>query len=320
MQERTIKENKEFESSPKLLVIGGSGLVGGALVSRISENGQLVLAPTHQEFDIAELSIGEIAKKINGTDVVINLAAQTEVDVCEKEKGDFGGMVWKTNVVGVEKLAKACLAGDATLVHISSDYVLSGSEQLCPHKETEKIDPITSWYAKSKAEAEKILLSSRVKAHIVRVQRPFGDDFNIKRRDFLRNVYEANRLGKKFFAIADQKLTPGYVKDYAKAILAIAGSQHYGIWHVATPTVTTIYDAVCLGLKYLEQNHHQIIDWNLIKATTFDEFMSHAGAPRPKDTAFDVSKFERHFGQGILRPLPEMLADWAANIALYEQI
>ncbi len=58
----------------------------------------------------------------NQPDVLLNLAAMTDVDGCE----DKTALAEKSNVEGPEVLAGLCRASRVKLIHISTDYVFDG--------------------------------------------------------------------------------------------------------------------------------------------------------------------------------------------------
>lgn len=296
-------------------ITGSSGMVGGRFLKLFgSPFGQkeTVFAPSHSQFDITGTEVKgriEAVKKRTGISCLINFAAKTLVDECEVERGNKDGIVWRTNAIAPVILARACRDLDLPFVQISTDYVLSGDTY--PHKEDEEINPVDSFYAQSKAEAERQLLAMSGKIHIIRIQRPFSDDHSY-RGDMLRDAYRTNKENKTYFGITDQMLTPTYVNDCVRAINKIASSEEYGIWHVSSPDPISPYELISMAFKELEKQNLSI-NWGLLKVGKFDDFKDRWKSPRPRHTAFDVSKFESHFGK--IRPLKEQIKEWAENFA-----
>ena len=91
--------------------------------------------------DIAELDITDLDavrryvadEKIS---VVVNCAAYTNVDKAEEDEGTAD----RINRLAVENLAVVCKEANATLIHVSTDYVFGGNRNL-PYREDEPTDP-----------------------------------------------------------------------------------------------------------------------------------------------------------------------------------
>ena len=308
-------DRKEGETRPTLLVLGASGLTGRAFVKVATREDVEVITPSHQEFDIAKMSVSRMLSLLKWyrPSVVVNFAAKTNVDECEKEKGNKDGEVWQTNVSGPQRLAISCLAVDIPLVHISTDYVLAGLKENCPHKEEETIAPVAGFYCQTKAEAEQRVTAPGGKVHIVRIQLPFTDEPDMK-LDFPRLVVQKLARGETFAGVTNQLITPGYVEDYARAFLNIAHSDAFGIWHIASPTVVTPFQFAHMVVDSAEK-YDLSLDRSLIKETTFEEFSATRPAPRPQYNAFDIpnGRYVGSFGLDNLRSLPIMLDDWAGK-------
>jgi dTDP-4-dehydrorhamnose reductase len=305
----------ERDLGPRLFLVGATGTVGSAVSKVAEQQGLAVVAPSRRELDMIEISEDDLRRVIEGnrSDVILNcVVARVTIDEAEKERGNDEGIVWQTNVGVPEKIARVCKGCGVTVVHFSTDYVLGGEKWL--HKEDEEVAP-TSWYAISKAEAERRVLEVGGKVQVVRVQRPFSYNPEAKRGDFLRDAYRAISGGGKYYGIGDQYFSPGLDLDCARAALAIAGSREYGIWHVSSPTVTTPYEAISLALEELDELGVEL-EWSLLERVPFAHLAERFGWGdlRPKHTAFDISKFESHFGKGTLRPLPEMIKEWARGM------
>ncbi|MBI2405942.1 sugar nucleotide-binding protein [Candidatus Microgenomates bacterium] len=312
---REFDSRKEGEPRPTLFVLGASGLTGRSFANAARREDIEVIVPSHQEFDIAEMRVSRMLSFLQRyrPSVVVNFAAKTNVDECEKERGNKEGKVWQTNVSGPQRLALSCLALDIPLVHISTDYVLAGLKENCPHKEDEPAAPVDGFYCQTKAEAEQRVTAPGGKVHIVRIQLPFTHEQDMK-LDFPRLVVQRLSRGETFAVVTDQLITPGYAEDYAHAILRIADSEDYGIWHVASPTVVTPFEFAQMVVNSVEK-YGLSFDHSLIKEITFDEFSATRPAPRPQYNAFDIpnGRYVGSFGLRDLRSLPIMLLDWAGK-------
>ncbi|MBI4057782.1 sugar nucleotide-binding protein [Candidatus Microgenomates bacterium] len=310
-----MKYDDRGKTPRTVIVIGGGGLAGSRFVTLASKKINTI-APDQPEFDIL-LPEKELFKKLqtlklDETTVLVNFAAITDVDGVEREKGDKRGVVWQTNAEAPVKLARVCKSFGIIYVQISTDYVFSG--RTYPHRESEKPDPEKGWYAQSKAAAEEGISKVGGKNNIVRIQMPFSDNYVFK-KDFPRLVVDALHSGEEFRGVIDQYITPVYVNDCVFALLKIITSRDYGIWHVATPTIVTPFQFAHMVVDSVGK-HGLKIDPTLIKEVAFEDFRKSRRAPRSQHNAFDIpnGRFVEYFGEKILRPLDEMLDEWAGKL------
>lgn len=139
----------------KILVTGGSGLLGSNLLHYLQNKGDTLFytIKTHRvQFNdtpiTADLTTDVTSIEENTYDVVINTVALTDVDVCEKDPQSS----FKLNTEIPEKLAKYCLRTNGHLIHISTDQIFDGKKG--NYTEESEPNPINI-YAKTKYEAEK---------------------------------------------------------------------------------------------------------------------------------------------------------------------
>jgi dTDP-4-dehydrorhamnose reductase len=128
----------------------------------------------------------------SGIKYILNAAAYTNVDGAETDEGRVSA--WKINAQAVGYLSEVARQHDITLVHISTDYVFDGTQDL--HREDEALSPL-SVYGASKAAGD-IAVSLAPKHYILRTSWVIGDGKN-----FVRTMLE---LGKK-------GVTPSVVDD-----------------------------------------------------------------------------------------------------------
>jgi dTDP-4-dehydrorhamnose reductase len=107
-------------------------------------------AYTRDECDITVTDDVDCA--VRGTDVVVNCAAWTDVDGAEKDRE----AAEEVNGYGVLRLAQACERYGAKLIHVSTDYAVSGVHGT-PISENAPTDPVNA-YGVSKALGEEWVL------------------------------------------------------------------------------------------------------------------------------------------------------------------
>jgi len=98
------------------LIVGYPGRLAKAFVQRWPKAKRVM----HAELDITDRSAVLLTIAKHQPKLVINCAALTDMDRCEKKPD----LAWSINVRGVRNLAEGCRRSRAILVHFSSDYAL----------------------------------------------------------------------------------------------------------------------------------------------------------------------------------------------------
>ena len=130
----------------KILITGGTGLLGSNLVKILQQNHQ-VLAPTRKELDITDYtSVDKHFFNFN-PDIAIHCAAIAKFAVAEAKPLD----TLNTNVGGTFNIVKACMLYKTKMVYISTSHVFDGEQG--NYKSTDKVNPLTK-YSKSKVAGE----------------------------------------------------------------------------------------------------------------------------------------------------------------------
>lgn len=281
----------------KILVFGGSGLVGSRFVSLFSKQFEII-APSHSEVDL--LNLGQIKKNIQEVkpDQILYAAAYTNVDKAEEESG----VCYKLNTDAVKIVAVEAKDLNIPLHYLSTDYVFDGTKVNEPYSEDDKPNPL-SVYARSKYEGEIAVLESNSINSILRIIMPFSAVFE-KKSDIVRTFLSKLKSNEKIAAISDQKINPIFVDDLASAIALILEKQRSGIYHLGATTFTT-------PLKFASLIADKFnLDKSLITAMSFEEFSNARAALRPQFSWLDAAKFRKEFGEGILHSIEDELEEF----------
>jgi len=152
----------------KILVTGGSGLLGRKFVSLLGGEHK-VIGTYHSKFysGLTPLNLDNEAEIYNvlsqeKPQLVIHTAAMTDVAQCEKQKFE----AFRINTLGSVNLSNLCFDLGIKLVYFSTDYVFSGNHS--PYVETDEPHPI-NFYGLSKLEAERIIGAVFPEAIIIRL-------------------------------------------------------------------------------------------------------------------------------------------------------
>ena len=268
----------------RVLVLGGSGLVGTRFRELHGEAFELD-APGHAELDVLDVDALECYLRRSPAEAVLNLAACTNLDSAELERGDLQGVVYRTNATLVGRLADLCAALDKRLVHVSTDYVFDGEQADRPYREADPVHPL-SWYGQTKREGEELALARGDGVCIARVEMPFTGRAH-RKSDFARFVVGRLRAGQEVVAVDDQKITPIFLDDAALALRRLVAQHQPGVIHLASTDWTTPLEfasAIADGLG---------LDRQLIRGERFDRFAPTRRARRPRHSWLDVSAFSK---------------------------
>lgn len=193
----------------KIAIIGARGQLGTALKEKYPD----AVAVDSDELDITDRkSVEEF--NWSGIDVIINAAAYTNVDGAETAEGRV--LAWSVNADAVANLVAVAAQYDATLVHISSEYVFDGSVD--NHVEDEAFAPL-SVYGASKAAGD-IAVSLTPKFYIMRITWLIGEGKN-----FVRTMMD----------LASRDISPTVVHDQVGR-LTFTSELVRAIDHLLTPT------------------------------------------------------------------------------------
>ena len=206
----------------RILITGSKGLVGRALVEHCLARGDEVLSYDHKGLDIADADAVETVIVAGRPDAVINCAALTDVDGCERDPEKAR----QVNALGPENLARASRKADAVLVTISTDYVFDGRKEGF-YTQRDQPNPI-SIYGNAKLEGEQRAQAEHARTIVVRTGYIFGPGG----KNFLSNVVSLAERGVKLKAISDYWGTPTYGRDLAHRLRELAQLDLPGVYHV----------------------------------------------------------------------------------------
>ncbi|WP_040682180.1 dTDP-4-dehydrorhamnose reductase [Methanobrevibacter boviskoreani] len=257
----------------RILITGGDGMLGTDLREVLKSEDLIVT--NHESLDITDRN--QVMEKIKEykPEIVINCAAMTDVDGCETKKD----LAYKLNAEGPENLALACREIDATLAHISTDYVFKGNNNR-PLIEDDELGPI-SIYGKSKLKGEENVENILDKYFIIRTAWLYGKNGP----NFIEKMLELAKTHDTLTVVNDQKGSPTFTKDLSKGIYELIKSNKYGTYHLTNSGSTTWYEFAKLIFEKKK------IDINVMPVTS-EEFA--APAPRPHYSVLSHDKWKNN--------------------------
>lgn len=288
----------------KTLVLGANGLLGSNVVTAVEETGGEPVgtyhtseppfeAPCHQ-LDIRDRE--SLTEVLDGADpaLVVNCAAMTDVDGCEKHPEQADGV----NAEAPGTIATLCTERDIPLTHVSTDYVFDGEAEH-PYAVDASPNPIQK-YGRSKLDGERAVQENHPDPTVVRLSFVYGiHQGSNELKGFPAWVRGRLREGVSTPLFTDQWITPSRAGQAAETILELHQKGATGLYHVACRSCVTphefgnkIRDSMGVSIEYIEEGLLEEVD---------------RLADRPAYSCLDVSRVEETLG----RAQPSLAEDLA---------
>ena len=204
-------------------VTGANGLLGTTLVPLWRRAGARVVAWTLDDFDVRDAEATRQAILGARPDVVLHLAAYTDVDRAESEPQ----VAMQVNRDGTANVCAACREAGAHLVYLSTDYVFDGSASV-PIPPAAPCAPL-GVYAEGKAAGEAAVEASGTVWTIVRTEWVFGPGGP----NFVDTVRRGADEGRAVRVVTDQVGAPTSTRLVAEGLWGLVGRGLAGHWHLA---------------------------------------------------------------------------------------
>jgi dTDP-4-dehydrorhamnose reductase len=270
---------------PRLVIIGGSGLVGRVLIKRIKDIAKVYATYNINKIDLDgakfyqldvqdEKRVNELMKEIR-PEIVINAAAKRNTRYCEENPDE----AYKVNVVGTKNIVKACKTINAKLVFFSSDQVFDGTKG--KYSEEDELKPLNI-YGKQKAMAEEIIKDNLDNWLILRASHIYawspGSD------NFVTWVIDELKSGLEVQISYDQFVTPIHVENFVDMVIKLLEKDKRGIYHVGEGECLSKYEFV----KKIKETFR--FDEAIIKPISSEAL--NQNTIRPKNNCLDLSKIK----------------------------
>jgi dTDP-4-dehydrorhamnose reductase len=220
----------------KVAILGNRGQLGADVAAAFQ--GHEVIPVDHSTADITNEAdvTGAIANA--GADWVINCAAMTDVDGCETNPA----AAFAANAVGARNIARATLAADASLIHISTDYVFDGKKQGA-YIETDATRALNV-YGMTKLLGEWFVEQECSRHYILRTSGLYGmNPCRGKGTNFVETMLRLGAERDTLTVVSDERLTPTFTEDVAAQITAmIAETPPWGIYHATNEGSCSWYE------------------------------------------------------------------------------
>lgn len=234
--------------------------------------------------DICDFNAVERFFAANGIEVCINCAAYTAVDKAEDEHD----LAEKVNVDAPKTLAECCLRHQATLIHVSTDYVFDG-KGCRPYREDDPTRP-TSVYGMTKRDGELAIQASGCNYIIVRTAWLYSSTG----KNFVKTMLILSDTKDEINVVNDQKGCPTWASDLAYAIHRLV--EKFGkepvheTFHFTNEGQITWYDFAC-AIMEIGGRHCKV------NPIATDQYPTKA--KRPAYSVLDLNKIKTSLGMEI---------------------
>ena len=279
----------------KILVTGSNGLLGQKLTDLALRDKMIELIATsrgenrhpvksgYQYVDLDILNkqlLRETVAKYR-PDTIINTAAMTNVDACERDPEGCR----KLNIEAVSLLVELCEEYEIQLIHLSTDFIFDG--EAGPYAEDARPNPL-SLYGQSKLDAENIIQQSSCKWAILRTILVYGVVTDMSRSNIVLWAKGALENGQPLNVVNDQWRMPTLAEDLAQACLLSASQQAEGVFHISGEDFFAIHELVAAVADFWKLDKSLIRE---ISSSTLNQ-----AAPRPARTGFILDKAKSALG------------------------
>ena len=273
----------------KILVTGAHGMLGQDFVEAALAAGHEVRGLGRIDLDVTDSDRVLDRLEIDRPDVVVNLAAWTDVDGAEEDPEAAD----RVNAEGAANLASAAASVDARVLYVSTDYVFDGTKGE-PYVESDPPAPISA-YGRSKLKGEEATLFANPRAYVVRTSWLFGAGGS----NFVETMLRAGEIEGKVLVVHDQVGCPTWTGHLSVGLVRLLDTDRFGIHHMAAAGHCSWYDFA-----------REIFDRSAMEVVTLSATTEMLGrkAPRPAFSALET-EYENAI---VLPPWQEGLAGYLA--------
>ncbi len=288
-----------------ILVLGGSGLLGSALLNGLDCRGEeavkrgatapnRVFAPSHQELDVLDFPALNRYISALEPDLIFNCVAYTQVDKAESEPK--AAMRYNRDLPKI--LGRLVQGSKSFLIHYSTDFVFDGLKG-APYLPDDATAPLCVYGASKLAGEEELKALGLENCAVLRTAWLYGPGG----RNFVRTILGVCARNGVARVVQDQSGSPTYSRDLAGWSLKFAENPQNGIYHAVNSGGTSWYGLAAAAVN-LAMPHCSV---QPIYSAELDR-----PARRPTCSVLDNSGFAARLGFE-LRPWSEALREYLAE-------
>ena len=273
----------------KLLVLGGSGLIGNALLKNSKNEFDILTTFYKNHISIKNVrsfqysfpndlnNLRELLEK-EKPDVLVNTMGYSNIDFCELNKSDTEML----HVEVTEKICKICENIGTKQIFLSSDYVFDGEKG--NYSEDDVPNPV-NYYGLSKLKAEQLILKNSINT-VIRTSVIYDWDYRAR---FFNSVIKNLQNNQEINATTDVYNSVTFLDNLVESIFKVITLNQNGIFHVVDSACVNRFEFAEMIAKIFR------LDKNLIKIASVQDEPKNI-AKRPKNACLNNSKAKKELG------------------------
>ncbi|WP_333568205.1 dTDP-4-dehydrorhamnose reductase [Sphingorhabdus sp.] len=270
-------------SAAPILLTGGTGQVGQAVLRHAEERGLEIVAPNRTQMDLtnARSIIDMVASR--GWSSVINCAAYTAVDRAETD----AELAEQVNAVAPAILAAETATLDIPIIHVSTDYVFDGTNG-APYTEEDAVNPL-GVYGRTKEMGESAVRTRNPRHAIIRT----AWVVSAGGANFINTMIRLAAVRPEVSVVDDQIGCPSSALDIAETLLVVAEHlrEQSGTWHFVNSGDASWYDLAARIFANMDQRG---LPTPALKAIPSSQYPT--PAKRPSNSRLSTLAIQRDFG------------------------
>jgi dTDP-4-dehydrorhamnose reductase len=266
-----------------ILLTGGTGQVGQAVLLHAAERGLDIVAPNRTQMDLTNgQSIADMVAS-RPWSAVINCAAYTAVDRAETD----AELAEQVNAVAPAILAAETAARNIPIIHVSTDYVFDGTSG-APYTEEDAVNPL-GVYGRTKEMGESAVRTRNPRHAIIRT----AWVVSAGGANFVNTMIRLASERPEVSVVNDQIGCPSSAQDIAKTLLVVAEQlpEQSGTWHFVNGGYASWYDLAARIFANMDQRG---LATPVLKAIPSSQYPT--PAKRPSNSRLSTLAIQRDFG------------------------
>ena len=276
----------------RILVTGGTGLLGKGLVETCPRHDSLLVLHRHRSpvglsaatellCDVKDMAgLGRVFGS-QQFDVVIHAAGLSSVDYVERHQ-DEGA---ESNLSGTANVIEYCNRHNKHVIYISTNAVFDG--RCAPYREEDLACPVNA-YGRIKLQCEELVIKSARSYSIVRPILMYGWNHSFARQNPVTWLLDKVGRGETVSIVTDVYENPLFYLQMGEALWKVVRRPDLKLVHLAGKEIINRYEFALAVTRVFG------LDARLIHPV--DSKFFHDLAPRPRNTAFITERMEEELG------------------------
>ena len=238
----------------KVLVTGSTGMLGTSMIPALQSKGYDVVTSNflyaHMEVSVTSQVLKTVMEA--KPDIVLHLAAETDVDRCEREPLH----AYNVNTWGTRNVARACKLLKIPMLYVSTIGVFYGDKKE-PYTEEDEPNP-ANIYGKSKLAGEEWVKKLVKDYFIVRAGWMMGGG-PTRDKKFVGKIIRQIQAGvTEIKAVTDKVGSPTYAPDFCEVVANLIATKEYGLYHCTNHGYPSRYDVAQEVVNLIGSGTHVI--------------------------------------------------------------